>query len=499
MQNIAIIDCESQSASTATARIISISGILVNSDLQLLDKFELFCSNVPGYIPDPYALWVNQGLKKLKESNMSHLALMTELHKYIRKWSPWPNSPNGCVWASWNGIGFDYPLIQKENYKSLLPIYITNTGGSHHSDFLPVARAAKLLIPDCLETNYSMKGNPIFKLDNLGPKNFPELNQNLFHTATQDCAVTLKIMQKLKDKAKPIYDAAMETASKKNAENLILNTKIFTTVFYYFGKARPFAVCNFFTHKIYQWPMVYCLENDPRDLMALDYKSLKETMKRPGKFVRALPLKHPLVLDIAYALKMEPYKTIKLETLMARADMLRDNPKFAENCSQAVAEIAEEKTIQKDSGRNLEVQLDPHNQLYSGGFPSQPDQEIMKKFHSTNNWEERYKLVLSLSDNRFKYFGLRLIYQNQPDALPRNEYLKIHVDAARRVLSLKEENYTTIPQAETLIDTIRAEKDITKEKLDYMNEVDQMIKEMRITYEKALIDSVKAQKKGEVA
>ena len=55
MQNIAIIDCESQSASTATARIISISGILVNSDLQLLDKFELFCSNVPGYIPDPYA------------------------------------------------------------------------------------------------------------------------------------------------------------------------------------------------------------------------------------------------------------------------------------------------------------------------------------------------------------------------------------------------------------------------------------------------------------
>ena len=92
-----------------------------------------------------------------------------------------------------------------------------------------------------------------------------------------------------------------------------------------------------------------------------------------------------------------------------------------------------------------------------------------------------------------------MIYQNQPDALPGNEYLKIHVDTARRVLSLKEENYTTIPQAEALIDTIRAEKDITKEKLDYMNEVDQMIKEMRITYEKALIDSVKAKKKGEVA
>ena len=40
--------------------------------------------------------------------------------------------------------------------------------------------------------------------------------------------------------------------------------------------------------------------------------------------------------------------------------------------------------------------------------------------------------------------------------------------------------------AEHLIDSIRAEKDISKEKLDYMNEVDEMIKEMRIKYEKAL-------------
>ena len=60
---------------------------------------------------------------------------------------------------------------------------------------------------------------------------------------------------------------------------------------------------------------------------------------------------------------------------------------------------------------------------------------------------------------------------------------------------MKEENYTTIPQAEALIDAIRAEKDITKEKLDYMNEVDEMIKEMRIKYEKALINSNKALKK----
>ena len=40
--------------------------------------------------------------------------------------------------------------------------------------------------------------------------------------------------------------------------------------------------------------------------------------------------------------------------------------------------------------------------------------------------------------------------------------------------------------AEKLIDDIRAEKDISAEKLDYMNEIDQYLKQMRQTYEKVL-------------
>ena len=82
----------------------------------------------------------------------------------------------------------------------MFPIYATNTNGNEHGDFLPVARSSKLFYPDSLETNYSAKGNPIFKLDDLGPKNFPNLDQSLHHTATHDVEVTLKVMKKLKSK-----------------------------------------------------------------------------------------------------------------------------------------------------------------------------------------------------------------------------------------------------------------------------------------------------------
>ena len=75
MANIAVLDFEAQSASTSTGKIISVSGILYNDQFQELDRFELFCRNVPGYIPDPYSLWVNKGLKKLKDSNLSHTNL----------------------------------------------------------------------------------------------------------------------------------------------------------------------------------------------------------------------------------------------------------------------------------------------------------------------------------------------------------------------------------------------------------------------------------------
>jgi len=479
MPNIAVLDYESQSSSTSTGRIISASAILFSDQFQELDRFELFCRNVPGYVPDPYSLWVNKGLKKLKESNMSHYQLMLEMHKYIKKWSP-------CIWTTWNGLSFDFQLAEKENYKTLLPIYIFKTNGNEAADFLPFARAAKLFYPNSLETSYSKSNNPVFKLEDLGMKNFPNTDKSKFHTATQDCEITAKVILRVKETARPIYESSFLTTSKQKAKEVMMQNELFTTVLYYFGKSRPFACTYFFDHpKFSGWPVVFCLENDPEELMSLDYKSLKERFKRPGKFIRNIPPKNPVLLNISYAMKTDPFKTIGLEKLNKRAQAIKNNPEFAERCKKAISETIEEKS--KYSKEDPQTANDPHNQLYSGGFLDEKslDSDIVKKFH-TIDWDKRYEQVLKIKDKRFKYFGERLIYQNEPEALPKEVYNRIHNETAERVLRLEEKNFTTIPMAEHLIDSIRAEKDISKEKLDYMNEVDEMIKEMRVVYEKAL-------------
>ena len=482
MTKIAVLDFESNGSSTSTGRIISASAILYSDKFEELDRFELFCRNVPGYIPDPYSLWVNKGLKKLKESNMSHYQMMREMHKYIKKWSP-------CIWTTWNGFGFDFPLAEKENYKSLLPIYILKLNGNEAADFLPFARAAKLFYPHCLETSYSKSNNPVFKLEDLGMKNFPNTDKSKFHTATQDCEITAKVMMKVKEKTKDIFDASLSTTSKKKAKDFMLQNKLFTTVLYYFGKSRPFACTYFFDHPVYSgWPVVFCLENDPQNLISLDYKSLKERMKKPGKFIRNVPLKNPVLLNINYAMKFSPFDIIGLEKINERADVIKNNPEFIERCKKAIIEINDEKS--KLYNEDPITANDPHNLLYSNKYEFISDNshsgKLMKEFHLID-WDKRYGHVLKFQDLRLRYFGLRLIYQNKPEALPKEVYDTIHVETAERVLRLEEKNFTTIPMAEHLIDSIRAEKDITKEKLDYINEVDAMIKEMRVIYEKALV------------
>ena len=476
MKNYAIIDIESQGASTSYASIISIAGILVSPELQELDRFEFYCRNKPGFVPDPYSLWVNKGFDRMKNSNLSHFEMMKQLHQYINKWSP-------CVWTGWNSIGFDFIMIQKSNYQNLLPIYITNTNGSEHSDFLPVARASKFFYPDCLKTELSEKKNSIFKLDSIGPLNFPDLDVKKFHTAIQDCETLLRVMKKLKQEASQIFELSKLTTSKFSAKEKIETERVFTMCFYFYGKMRPFSTTYLTNHGSYHWPMLFCLENDPKDLMKLDYNSLKESLRKPGKWVRACPLKHPIILPAEYALQSDPYKSIGMPLLLERANLIHSNKEFAKKVSLALGEIAEEKKREKDNKDNH--LLSHEDSLYAKGFPSPEDQETMKNFQETNDWAKKNEIISKIKDERFIYFGKRLIYQNSPKSLNPKEYKEIHSDIAKKILSTEETRWTTIPMAESLIDNIRNEKDISDAKLSYMNKIDEYLQQMRAFYEKA--------------
>ena len=132
-------------------------------------------------------------------------------------------------------------------------------------------------------------------------------------------------------------------------------------------------------------------------------------------------------------------------------------------------------------------ELGYEDRLYSDGFVKSPeDNNLMAEFHSVEDWIKRNDIVSQIQDPRFKHFGKRLIYQNQPEVLKKEELQQINRDIAQKILNVEETDFTTIPMAENLIDNMRNEKEISKEKLDYVNEIDSYISEMRKSYERHL-------------
>ena len=168
-----------------------------------------------------------------------------------------------------------------------------------------------------------------------------------------------------------------------------------------------------------------------------------------------------------------------MKTLLERANLIHGNEDFKKKVSLALGEIASEKYNKKDNS------LSPEDSLYAKGFPTPADQKHMKSFHDSVDWSQKNEVLLKIKDERFFYFGKRLIYQNSPKTLKIEEYKKIHSEIAERLLSAEEVRWTTIPMAESLIDNIRNEKDISDEKLTYMNKVDEYIQQIRSFYEKA--------------
>ena len=78
----------------------------------------------------------------------------------------------------------------------------------------------------------------------------------------------------------------------------------------------------------------------------------------------------------------------------------------------------------------------------------------MTSFHKAE-WDEKLSIVDKFKDERLHYFGKKLIYEEKPEILPKNEYNKIHRNLAKRLLSTNNEKWNTIPRTYQEIDTLR--------------------------------------------
>jgi len=107
----------------------------------------------------------------------------------------------------------------------------------------------------------------------------------------------------------------------------------------------------------------------------------------------------------------------------------------------------------------------------------------MPEFHKAD-WKEKYSVVQRFKDDRMQYFGKKILYEESPQSLPKEEYNLVHKEVATRLLSNNEEKWNTIPRLYSEIDTLRNKFKEDKEKLKALEDINSYAEEMDKMYRK---------------
>jgi len=471
MPNYVFYDFETCSSNVSYGQIIEAGAVLVNDNFQELDRYEGRCRLSPGIIPEAMALIVNKSsVSMLKNTNLSHYQMIKQM---MGKFNQWKNS----VFFGYNSIDFDEEFLRRTLFKNLEYPYITVTNGNERGDLLGLARAAHLYYPNCIKTPISDKNNPVFKLAQLAPMN--GIKHDKAHSAMADVLATVEIAKILNKKAPNVWKASLLTTNKDKCLQIIKQEKLFCTNFFYGGRAVPYILTYLCQHP---WGYAFCydLRNDPSYYFNLSSKALKkEIFDVKPKAMRLIKYKkHPIIMNATYGTNFDAYKQLGLPKLKERAKLIRENEDFANKVSSILEDDIREK---QDLDSQLEVYAE--ESIYKQ-FPSKEDSAVMPEFHKVD-WKDKFSIIQKFKDERFQYFGKKILYEENPDALPKEEYEAIHKEVAARVLSTNKEKWNTIPRTYSEIDTLRNKFKDDQEKLKTLEEINSYIEEMETLYQKA--------------
>ena len=471
MANLVFYDFETCSSNVSYGQIIQAAAVLVNDNFQELDRYEGRCKLSPGIIPEAMALIVNKTTPKiLKETNLSHYQMVRQM---MEKFNQWKNS----IFIGYNSINFDEEFLRRTLFKNLDYPYLTVTNGNERADLFGLARASHLYYPGCIKTPISDKNNPVFKLDKLAPMN--GIKHKDAHSAISDVLATVEIAKLLSKTAPNVWKASMLTTSKDKTLQIIKNELTFCTDFFYYGKSFPFVLTFLCEHPQWGYPMCFDLKEDPNYYFKLEKTQLKKALNKTPKVIRTIKhKKHPIIMNSKYGINFEAYKKIGLQKLQERARLIRENKEFANKVSKILDEDLREK---QDFESQEEIYAE--ESIYKK-FTTKEDNAIMPSFHKAD-WKEKYLILQKFQDERLRYFGKKILYEESPSSLPKDEYDNIHKEVALRVLSSNKENWNTIPRTYSEIDTLRNKFKDDAEKLKMLNEINSYIEEIEKLYQKA--------------
>ena len=450
-------------------QILQIAAIVVDENFQPTNQnINIFCRPRVSIIAQPGALLTtNRGIKESLNADLSSYQLVSSINKTFDSWIK--EDPES-IFIGHNSMSFDETVLEYNLFSNLYYPYLTR---KKRGDTINLARGLYAANPSLIKTGISAKGRPSFKLEKLAELN--NLPVESAHDAFSDVKTSIALAKFIKEADLKIWESLIFTMDKQKAAEYITNNSGITYLTNWGGKINLEALSMVCESQVYKG-MFHTLKltNDPLPLLEASNSEFKSLLaKKPSKNRWLTTNNHPIFLDNKFARNYKPNNEISSEILNDRKKIIYKNKSLADKFKmyEIDRQLEKEDSLSQDN-------IFPESKANT--FFEFKEQNIFQTFHSISDWNEKYKIALSVKDPSANFILRRLIFDESPHTLSENDFKKTHKQLSERLLLNQERPFTTIPEAMTLVDTELAkieddESENKENKIKILNEYNQYL------------------------
>ncbi|WP_289030100.1 exodeoxyribonuclease I [uncultured Paraglaciecola sp.] len=396
------------------------AGIRTDLDLNIIGDPLMIFSQIPNdCLPQPQACLIT-GITPQKSIQKG-----TSEKEFIDKIYAEFSKPNTCV-AGYNNIRFDDEITRYTLYRNFYDPYAREwQNGNSRWDIIDLVRACYALRPEGIEWPINDKDLPSFKLEDLTKAN--DIEHQDAHDAMSDVYATIAMAKLIKKHHPKLFNYVFDLRSKHKVMELI-NLNQLTPLVHISSKIPSENGCCTWIVPIGIHPqnknaiIVLNLALDPSPLFELSTNEIKERLYTPTAFLeegeQRLPLK---LVHINKCPILAPAKTLTTENA-ERLNIDRqgclDNLQIIKNNESLLAKL-----IEVYSEEHSPENVDPEHALYSGGFFSHNDKNLMEQVVKAKA-NELTDVAFPFEDERLHTLIFRYKARNFPETLTDEEVQK---------------------------------------------------------------------------
>jgi len=429
-------DTETTGLSWAFDQVLQFAAVVTDDKFEILEELDLRCRLQKYVLPSPGAMVVTGiGPKAIQAAPMSFYELASAVRRFVERWTP-------AAITGFNSISFDEAMLRGMFYRTLHPIYLTNTNGNCRMDILKLAHAVAEHRPDAIDVPVDETGKLTFKLARLMEANGLKLDNA--HDALADTHATVALAKFLRGRAPEIWDGLLACRSRHTVDEVLAKNNLFLCT------DRAFSKSTILAGEIARHPnipttlAVFDLACDPAPYLDVGLEAacaLLKSSPRPMRVIRSNAL--PMIFPLTSGRQTE----VDVQTAKERLGRIKAHPTFGTVIAQAMG--------QRYDGAENPVYVE--QRMYEG-FPSSADRWRMEHFHKTP-WAGRYSLISGFEDERLRELAESLIYNEQPEALPAARSVALDDRRCQRFLASGDVPWLTLAAARGEIAKLRADAD----------------------------------------